>query len=139
MYHLSSCLLSGLVAAAAMTPFVSNDKLVTGFESRIEATSVVPKSPSMASTVNRELKGDRLTIRAATSEESVKTSAGPARTTNPSDGGARKRDRAKRNMPDGCESSFSVTSERSLAGIAGRCVTERQDERQAPRQVARVS
>jgi len=136
MYHLSSCLLSGLVAAAAMTPFVGNDKLVTGFESRIEATSVVPKSPSMASMVNRELKGDRLTIRAATSE-SVKTSAGPA--TNPSDAGARKRDRTKRNMPDGCESSFSVTSERSLAGIAGRCVTERQDERQAPRQVARVS
>jgi hypothetical protein len=138
MYHLSSCLLSGLVAAAAMTPFVGNDKLVTGFESRIEATSVVPKSPSMAGMVNRELKGDRLTIRAAT-PESVKTSAGPARAINPSDGGARKRDRAKRNMPDGCESSFSVTSERSLAGIAGRCVTERQDERQAPRQVARVS
>jgi hypothetical protein len=171
MYHLSSCVLSGIVAAAAIMPFVGDPDrpLATLFEQR-GMTASWPQ-PSAGTFVNRAGKGDRrngatgwranaksVAIELIGADDNgavvyrnrdggVVFRSDPASGVtmvakdtilpdaiirNPAASAAKpvtleaprkSKEKTKRPLPDGCESSFSSISDHSLANIPGRCVT----------------
>jgi hypothetical protein len=184
MYHLPSCFLGGIVAAAAITPFVSDVDvpLATLFEGRPAASwaqhsaaAAVSRAP-IAAAVNRARKGDRLqdgsvsrdpaksiafievvgvndaavvyrdrdgrllfqtdpvanativTRGMVLPEVTIRSSATSAAKPLTFEAPRKPKEKTKRVLPDGCESSFSPITDRAMANIPGRCITAREED-----------
>jgi hypothetical protein len=75
----------------------------------------VPGTPGF--TVNREFKGDRLPVHAAFNSSAWQTEFGPQVF------GSQARAQAPREIPFGCDASFSPLSSPHLAYVYGRCLS----------------
>jgi hypothetical protein len=179
MYHLPSCIVGGIVAAAAFTPFMSDGDVPLGtlLAGRLavnggQHSAIAPVThASAAAGINRARKGDRLhdgivspapaksiafievvgvndaavvyrdrdgrllfqtdpvanatiitkgiVVPEVTIKGSATNDAKPATLEEP----RKPKEKIKRPLPDGCESSFSPIADRALATIPGRCIT----------------
>ena len=100
----SSLVMSGLALAAIMIVALAPAK----------GTGAPPKSPPPITQVNRAAKGDRLVEQRTLAVKKLPLPAPkPVVPTEQSD---------KRELMDGCESSFSPVTMPSMAHVAGRCI-----------------
>jgi hypothetical protein len=101
MQHLPSCILAGAVAAFALTAFVASP---AGIPAGSQAeTRIASQAAPSRTTVNRALKGDRLT-------------APPVTVQHP----PRKPER----LSTGCLAAVSALADRALARIPAQCVAQ---------------